>query len=313
MTSGGDEKCRAPDARRPFLYAMSFTTRLPFSLLALAASSALTWATEPSPELSPAEYVYKQVGDVALKACVFARPQAHAARRPAVAVFHGGGWSIGQIEWTFGDARLLAAEGFVAVGVQYRLSNKADVTPIEAIADARDAIRWIRRHADDLGIDPKRIVALGWSAGGHLAACTAVFTDPLSEMEVSSAPNALVLWFPALALEYDNWIPQLLHGRADRMKLSPDQYVRPGLPPTLILIGRQDTTTPAVGAENFCRLMHAAGNRCDLHVYEKVGHQFEDAPGHIDPQVSADSKQRSLRFLRDVGMLTPEDATAAQP
>ena len=281
-------------------------------MLALAGFSALTIAAEPPPELAPAEYVYKQVGDVALKACVFATPQSHAKRRPAVAVFHGGGWSIGKIEWTFGDARLLAAEGFVAVGVQYRLSNKADVTPIEAIADARDAIRWIRQHADMLGIDPKRIVALGWSAGGHLAACTAVFTDPLAEIEASSAPNALVLWFPALALEYDTAMPQLLLGRADRLKLSPDQYVRPGLPPTLILIGRQDTATPLVGAEKFCQLMRAAGNRCDLHVYENVGHQFEDAPGHIDPQVSADSKQRSLRFLRDVGMLTPDDAPAAQ-
>ena len=282
-------------------------------MLALAGFSALTIAAEPPPELAPAEYVYKQVGDVALKACVFATPRSPARRRPAVAVFHGGGWSIGKIEWTFGDARLFAAQGFVGVGVQYRLSNKADVTPIEAIADARDAIRWIRQHADTLGIDPKRIVALGWSAGGHLAACTAVFTDPLAEIDASSAPNALVLWFPALALEYDTAMPQLLLGRADRLKLSPDQYVRPGLPPTLILIGRQDTATPLVGAEKFCQLMRAAGNRCDLHVYENVGHQFEDAPGHIDPQVSADSKQRSLRFLRDVGMLTPDDAPAAQP
>jgi acetyl esterase/lipase len=180
------------------------------------------------------------------------------------------------------------------------------VTPLDAIADARDGIRWIRAHADELGVDPNRVVALGWSAGGHLAACTAIFTDPLTELEVSSAPNALVLWFPALALEYDNWIPRLLHGRADRMKISPDQYVRSGLPPTLILVGREDQTTPAAGAEKFRRLMQAAGNRCELHLYDHVGHSFEDAPGHIDPVVSADSKQRTLQFLRDLGMLPAE-------
>ena len=74
---------------------MRFTTRLPHWMLALAGSSALMIAAEPPPELAPAEYVYKQVGDVALKACVFAPPRSPARRRPAVAVFHGGGWSIG--------------------------------------------------------------------------------------------------------------------------------------------------------------------------------------------------------------------------
>lgn len=287
---------------------MRFMMRPSRWILALAGPAILANGAEPSPGPAPTEYVYKQAGHVTLKVAVFAPPQSNGKLRPAVAVFHGGGWTIGELRWTFGDAQLLAAEGFVGIGVQYRLSNQADVTPIEAIADARDAIRWIRQHADTLGIDPNRIAALGWSAGGHLAACTAVFTDPLAEIETSSAPNALVLWFPALALEYDNWIPKLLNGRTDRLKVSPDHYVRAGLPPTLILIGRLDTVTPAAGAEKFRQLMQAAGNRCDLHVYENVGHQFEDAPGHIDPQVSADSKQRTLHFLRDVGLTPPERA-----
>jgi acetyl esterase/lipase len=281
---------------------------LAYWTLALAGLPGLANAAETPPELVPTEYVYKKVGDIALKVAVFAAPQAPGGRRPAVAIFHGGGWNVGQLDWTYGDARLLAAAGCVGVGVQYRLSSpdRTDVTPLDAIADARDAIRWIRQHADELGIDPNRIAALGWSAGGHLAACIAIFTDPLAEIEVSSAPNALVLWFPALALEYDDWIPRLLHGRADPMKISPDQYVRPGWPTTLILIGRLDKTTPAAGAEKFCRLMQAAGNRCDLHIYDHVGHSFEDAPGHIDPAVAADSKQRTLQFLRDIGLLPAE-------
>lgn len=273
--------------------------------LALAGPCTLMCAADTPPELAPMVSVYKQVGDTALKVAVFTPPGAPAGRRTAVAIFHGGGWNIGQLEWTFGDARRLAAAGCVGVGVQYRLSSPDHdgVTPIDAIADARDGIRWIRAHADELGVDPHRIVALGWSAGGHLAACTAIFTDPLTELDVSSAPNALVLWFPALALEYDDWMPRLLHGRTDRLKISPDQYVRPGLPPTLILVGREDRTTPAAGAEKFQRLMQAAGNRCELHIYDHVSHSFEDTPGHIDPAVSADSKQRTLQFLRDIGML----------
>ncbi len=281
---------------------------LPHWILALATPFTLLGAAAPAPEIAPTEYVYKQVGDVALRVAVFAPPSSSGQRRPAVAVFHGGGWTIGRLEWTYGDARLLAQAGYVGIGVQYRLSSldRAEVTPLDAIADARDAIRWIRQHADQLGVDPHRIVALGWSAGGHLAACTAVLADPSAETGISSSPDALVLWFPALALEYDDWMVRLLHGRADRSAISPDKHVLPGLPPTLILIGRQDKVTPLAGAEKFCRLMRAAGNRCELHVYENVAHEFKDASGHIDPQVSADSKQRTLQFLRDLGLLAPQ-------
>jgi acetyl esterase/lipase len=211
---------------------MRFMTRPSRWVLALAGPAIMATGAEPSPGPAPTESVYKQAGNVALKVAAFAPPQVSGRLRPAVAVFHGGGWTIGELRWTFGDVQLLAAEGFVGIGVQYRLSNQADVTPIEAIAAARDAIRWIRQHADTLGLDPNRIAALGWSAGEHLAACTAVFTDPLLEIETSSSPNALVHWFPALALEYDNWIPKLLGGRADRLKVSSDHYVRAGLPPT---------------------------------------------------------------------------------
>ena len=101
--------------------------------------------------------------------------------------------------------------------------------------------------------------------------------------------------------------------RADRLRVSPDRYVRPGLPPTLILTGRLDPTTPVAGAEKFCRLMRTAGNRCELHIYENVGHSFSDRPNHIDPQVSADSKKRSLQFLRDMAMLPGEQIAAGQP
>lgn len=275
-------------------------------LLALAMTGAVSIAAPDSaPAPAPVEFVYKQIGDVSLKVAVFAPPGKRDGLRPAVAVFHGGGWNLGDPKWNYGDAQRMAAAGCVGVGVQYRLSSPDHdaVTPLDAIADARDGIRWIRAHAAELGVDPDRIGALGWSAGGHLAACTAVIPDPDGKAAVSCAPNALLLWFPALALEYDDWIVGLLHGRADKMTISPDQFVRPGLPPTLILIGREDQQTPLAGAEKFQRLMQAAGNRCDLHVYDGIGHSFEDRPHHTDPAVDADSKQRTLQFLHDIGWL----------
>jgi len=274
------------------------TIALTFAML--TAPAAALAADSPS-----AEFVYKQVGDVALRVAVFRPPAEFKGPRPAVAVFHGGGWTIGDPKWNYGDAQRLAAAGCVGVGVQYRLSSETSdaVTPLDAIADARDGIRWIRAHAAELGVDPQRIGALGWSAGGHLAACAACLPDPDPAAAVSGAPNALLLWFPALALEYDDSMPRLLHGRADRMAISPAEHVRRGLPPTLILIGRLDQATPLAGAEKFQRLMRAAGNRCDLHVYENVAHSFEDRPHHIDPAVDADSKVRTIQFLREIGWL----------
>ena len=68
----------------------------------------------------------------------------------------------------------------VTVAVQYRLSDQKNVTPLDAMADARAALRWIRDAADSFHIDPKRIAAYGVSAGGHLAVMAAAVDDSLS-------------------------------------------------------------------------------------------------------------------------------------
>ncbi len=88
----------------------------------------------------------------------------------AIVLFHGGGWAMGEPAWAFSRAQHFAERGMVAIAAQYRLSDQKAITPHEAMADARAVIRWVRAHADSLGIDPKRVAAYGWSAGGHLAA-----------------------------------------------------------------------------------------------------------------------------------------------
>jgi acetyl esterase/lipase len=117
--------------------------------LALAGPCIVMHAAETPAEVAPTEYVYKQVGDTALKVAVFAPPGAPAARRPAVAIFHGGGWNIGRLEWTHGDARLLAAAGCVGVGVQY--------PSVESGSSRRDAPRRHRRRPgrDSLDSGPR--------------------------------------------------------------------------------------------------------------------------------------------------------------
>src|SRR5262245_43848782 len=143
---------------------------------AVVAHDVVRGADAPPPPRPPAEHVYAELKGVPLKAYVFA-PERPGRKRSGIVLFHGGGWAMGEPQWAFSRARHYAQRGMVAIAAQYRLSDQKEITPHEAVADARAAIRWVRAHAKSLGVDPKRIVAFGWSAGGHLAASAAIFDD----------------------------------------------------------------------------------------------------------------------------------------
>lgn len=253
---------------------------------------------------NPAEYVYSKIDSVALKAYIFFPKQSETNKsNPAIVIFHGGGWSMGEPSWAFGRARHFAEMGMIAIAAQYRLSDQKNVTPLEAMADAREVIKWVRSNADSLHIDPNRIAAYGWSAGAHLAVSAAIFDDSLSK------PNALVLVSPAVSIERDGWFRKLLLNRAEVSSLSPDNNVREGLPPTIILQGRNDTVTPLAGVQTFTDRMLASGNRCDLIIYNGVGHLFtpssepDDGWPNPDPKIQAEAFAKADDFLRSIGYI----------
>jgi acetyl esterase len=267
-------------------------------------------AQDSASVLGPTERVYASPGGVDLKAYVFEPVDKHAnTARSAILVFHGGGWSIGSPEWAFSRARHFAELGMVAIAVQYRLSDQRSITPLEAMADARAAFRWTRSNSATLGIATDRIAAYGWSAGAHLATCAAVFDDSLAGSSASSAPDALILVSPAVSLENDSWPQRLLGDRASVRQISPDEHVREGLPPTIILQGRTDTVTPLAGVQRFCDRMRDAGVRCDLHVYDGVGHLFtpstepDDGWPNPDQEVQAAAYREADEFLRLLGFI----------
>jgi acetyl esterase/lipase len=272
---------------------------------------------------APVEHVYAQPGGTPLKAYVFSANKADdktddktenkadgspdQVKRPAIVLFHGGGWAMGEPAWAFSRAKRFAERGMVAVAAQYRLSDQKGITPHEAMADARAVIRWMRTHAESLDIDPNRIAAYGWSAGAHLAVSAAIFG--VEEDSTSAKPDALVLVSPAVSLAGDGWVQRLLLGRGSARDISPDEHVRKGLPPTLILQGDVDTVTPMTGAKQFCERMRAAGNVCELHVYEGYGHLFtpagtrDDGMPEPDQATAADASKRADRFLASLGFL----------
>jgi acetyl esterase len=118
--------------------------------------------------VQPSVRTYKAVGGTELKAHIFVPEAAVAGKlRAAIVLLHGGGWTAGSPEWMYGDAQRYAGLGMVAIAGEYRLSDQKNITPLEAMGDVRDLMRWVRQNAADLAIDPQRIAIYGVSAGGH--------------------------------------------------------------------------------------------------------------------------------------------------
>jgi acetyl esterase/lipase len=223
-------------------------------------------------------------------------------RRSAIVFFFGGGWSGGDAKQFYQHARALADQGMVAFSADYRVKSRNQTTPFAAVQDARAAIRWVRAHSAEWGIDPDRIVASGGSAGGHLAACTAVIVDGEKAVEnakFSSVPNALVLFNPVLDTTEKGYGAKNFKAE-QQTTLSPCHHVRPDLVPTIIFHGTADKTVPFENAERFTRLMHAAGNTCVLVPFDGKDHGFFNAPFFRPSSNGTDyelTMQRTVEFL----------------
>jgi acetyl esterase/lipase len=299
---------------------------LPLILVALAAPAAAQEARRKDRGYPPVfpdakSEVYKTVGDVKLSLYIFS-PTGHkpADKRPAAVFFFGGGWRGGNPAQFHQQCKHLADRGMVAITADYRVASRHDVKPASCVADAKSAIRYVRKEAARLGIDPERIVAGGGSAGGHIAACTGTikgFDEPGEDTSASSVPNALVLFNPALVLapvEGVDLDPVRLASLGERMgvnpkQLSPYHNIRKGVPPTLILHGKADSTVPFATAEAFARAMEAAGNRCELVGYEGQPHGFFNY-GRGDGSHYTKTVAAMDRFLVELGYLPPEAAQA---
>jgi acetyl esterase/lipase len=228
-------------------------------------------------EIERQAFVYKRVGEVSLQLHLFDRAgRDRSVPVPAIVFFFGGGWRGGTPEQFAPHCEHLAARGMVALSAEYRVRDRYGTTPLECVLDGCSALRWVRAYAGELGVDPDRIAAGGGSAGGHVAACTAILTDLQEAGEdpaVSCVPNALVLFNPALDTTRK---PLRAHWPSPALaeRLSPLQRVRPGLPPAILFHGTVDTTVPFDEAQAFCAAMAENGNRCELVAFEDQGHAF---------------------------------------
>jgi len=264
--------------------------------------ASLTTCAQEKVEPVGDQQVYKTVDGQALHLWV-AKPSSDPTHT-AIVFFHGGGWTGGAVTQFNAQTKELAQRGMVVVNVQYRLIAKAPNTesPEICLEDAKSAMRWVRSRAKDLQIDPDRIVASGGSAGGYLAAATALvpgWDDPHDNLDVSPRPDALVLFFPVINVGPEGY-NQKRFGDNPR-KYSPEAYLSKNSPPTIIEGGADDKLVQPEILKDYKAKCDAAGARCILDFYPGQGHGFANKEPYTSITLNA-----VMHFLESIGYL-PKD------
>lgn len=262
---------------------------------------------EAPPKYAPSKtVVYKTIQGVDLHLDIY-NPKNHqiSDKRPAAVFFHGGSWSGGWKTIFSPQCQYLAQHGMVGITVEYRVTGRPPKsTPAECVKDAKSAMRWVRKNAPSLGIDPDRIIAGGGSAGGHLAGAVAYldgYNEEGEDMSISCRPQALILFNPVI----DNGpgggyhfgpqpIAQTWKGWSPMHNITPEKVV-----PTIFLLGDKDHLISVKKGEEYKALTEKAGANCEYYVYPGIKHGL-----HSWGKVLGDALDKTGAFLKKHNFLT---------
>jgi len=232
---------------------------------------------------------------------------ATALKRTAIVHFFGGGWTGGSPKQFYSQCAFYAAHGIVAISVDYRVQSRQHTTPFECVKDGKSAIRWVRSHAALLGVDPDMIIASGGSAGGHVAACTALIKghdDISDDLSVSCVPAALVLFNPVLDTTPKGYGSGKVKGR--ETEISPNHHITEGLPPTILFHGTSDHTVPFANATFFANTMREKGNVCTFFPIKGADHGFFNSHAFKESSDNTNfdfTMKESLKFLKELNLV----------
>ena len=194
---------------------------------------------------------------------------------------HGGGWSAGDKQAAFIKPLFptLDRSGLAWFSIDYRLAPKHPFPA--ALRDVEDAIRYVKTHARDFHVDPKRLILMGESAGGHLVALAGAHPQPDTRVA------AVVPFYGAFDLEkmlsdrgevsrgfrdFLNISDLTDKSREVLRNASAATYVKAGLPSFLLIHGTKDQAVPYEQSVTFCAALRAAKNSCELYTVEEGIH-----------------------------------------
>ena len=182
----------------------------------------------------------------------------------------------------------LNALDVTALLLQYRLPAEGHVNGKDApLADAQRAIRHVRHHALDWGLDPERIGFLGASAAGHMGALLgAKFDQPVYTAldpadHLSARPDFMILLYPVISMDEPavhlesriNLLGELPPPELIK-NYSADQHVNPASPPTLLVVADDDPVVPSANSVLYHEALKRAGISTVLHRFPEGGHGF---------------------------------------
>lgn len=259
-------------------------------------------------------------------------------KRPALVLIHGGAWHAPGASIFYPMARYFAARGIPTFSIDYRSIQKETngVGVPEILLDCRSAMRYLRSHASEYGIDPGKIAVLGDSAGGHLAACLGTIPDPQDSSGVSSAANLMIPCNPIVDMgpgdgNTNSWFRMIQRGAAmdrsakteaiipmpDQIALaksvSPLAFVSAKSAPALVMHGLDDTIVTPEQSRKFAEALKSAGVPVELVLIPGARHAFI-LPKYTasEPQV-VDVITQVDRFLTKNGYLKGEPTLIVSP
>jgi acetyl esterase/lipase len=301
----------------PILHAAFLGVAFFLSALSSKAGTLVQSATPPDAK----GYTYKSIDGVDLLLDVFTPPQLDTSKPvPVLIFFHGGGWDHGDKQGAESYCRYFTQRGLVTVSANYRfidpLINKNRLPLGDAksicVQDGKSAIRWVRSHASELGIDPNRVILGGDSAGTEIAVVSAMskdFNDPKDDPAIPTSATALLLYNPAFTPPHN-----------EDPKLEPFMYASASMPPLILFSGTKDGWRgPSTKFLSDCK---AAGVKGEMWVAPDQLHGFSGHPNWLQATcIKADAFLISLGLLSgtppappdDVKLLTPEEYAATAP